>query len=81
MTDAKSPLFQRDQTGMSEPQLQHPTANNCFAGALKRLMNDKRYESSVPVLAQISQILVKIDSEVPGATDALLHAILSKASA
>ena len=67
---------------MSEqPQPQHLTANNCFAAAIKRLMNDKRYESSVPVLAQISQILVKIDSEVPGATDTLLNAILAKASA
>ena len=65
---------------MSDPQPQHPTANNCFAAAIKRLMNDKKYENSVAVLAQISQLLVKIDSEVPGATDALLNAILSKAS-
>lgn len=53
------------------------SANNCFAGAIQRLMNDKSYDDIIGTLAQISQILQKIDSQEPGATDALLTAIIN----
>jgi hypothetical protein len=51
-------------------------ANNVFAAALIKLMNDPQYKPVISNLAQISNLLVRIDSEVPGAANALLTAIL-----
>lgn len=60
---------------MSEPQKQ--SANNIFAEAITKLMGDAANKQCIGNLAQISQLLVKIDSQVPGAADALLNAILT----
>ena len=65
---------------MSESPPAHPTANNCFAGAIRKLMNDPKYESSVSMMAQMSQLLVKMDSQVPGAMDCLMNEILRRTS-
>jgi hypothetical protein len=52
-------------------------AINSFAAAILKLMNDPHYEHVISSLAQISNILLRIDSQVPGATDALLTSILA----
>ena len=56
---------------------QRPTANNIFAEAIRKLMEDSENNSCIGNLAQISQLLVKIDSQVPGAAEALLSVILT----
>ena len=61
---------------MSELPTTPQTASNCFAGAIKSLMDNPEYKASVPYLAQISHLLVKIDSQVPGAADFLLKSIV-----
>ncbi|EAY15818.1 hypothetical protein TVAG_159910 [Trichomonas vaginalis G3] len=60
---------------MSESPKQ--TANNIFAEAISKLMAEDTNKSCIGNLAQISQLLVKIDSQVPGAAEALLSAILT----
>jgi hypothetical protein len=66
---------------MSESPPRVQSANNAFAAALSAIMHDPKYSSCVTLVTQISQLLIRIDSEVPGATDALLRAILAKYSA
>ena len=58
----------------------HQMATNCFAGAIAKLMNDEKYKNVIGYLAQISQLIVKIDSQVPGAAEYLLSAIIANAS-
>jgi hypothetical protein len=53
-------------------------AINSFAAAILKLMNDEQYKPVIGNLAQISNILQRIDSQVPGATDALLSSILAE---
>jgi hypothetical protein len=66
---------------MSEAPPRIQSANNTFAAALSAIMHDPKYASCLTHLTQISQLIVRIDSEVPGATTALLNAILAKYSA
>ena len=65
---------------MSERPSANQKATNCFAGAIAKLMKDEKYKATISYLAQISQLIVKVDSQVPGAADALLTAILANAN-
>ena len=56
-------------------------ATNCFARAIANIMKDEKYKATISYLAQISQLIVKVDSQVPGAADALLAAILAYTNA
>jgi hypothetical protein len=60
---------------MTDP-VARAAANNSFAAALTKLLSDPQYKPIISNLAQISNLLVRIDSEVPGAANALLAAIL-----
>lgn len=63
---------------MSAPE--HQSATNCFAGAIQQLQQDQKYSKIIGSLASISQLLLKIDSQVPGAAEALLNEITHQCS-
>jgi hypothetical protein len=52
-------------------------ANDCFGGALLKLLRDPKYQSLLKDLTYCSHLLTVIDSAIPGASDALLAAIMT----
>ena len=52
-------------------------ANNIFADAIGKMIKDTNNKNLIENLAKISQLLARIDSQVPGAADALLNSILT----
>ena len=60
---------------MSQNQSQSMKASNCFAAAITKILSDPKYKQIEPYLAQLSNLLIKIDSEVPGSAESLLNAI------
>ena len=61
-------------------QPEEPSATNIFAGAIQELQQDRKYSKIIGSLASLSQLLLKIDSQVPGAAEALLTEITHQCS-
>ena len=61
---------------MTEPPQKQP-AINIFAAAIEKAQSDQKNHDSIPDLALISQLLIKIDQKVPGSAEILLQAILT----
>ena len=59
---------------MSENQ---QNANNIFATAIMKALEDPKNAENVNDLALISQLLIKIDQKIPGSSEALMQAILT----
>jgi hypothetical protein len=51
--------------------------NDCFGGALRALLRDPKYQPVLKDLSYISSLLTVIDSRAPGASEALLAAVLA----
>lgn len=60
---------------MSQNPSQSMKASNCFAATISKMLSDPKYKQIESYLAQLSNLLIKIDSEVPGSAESLLNAI------
>ncbi|KAK8890537.1 hypothetical protein M9Y10_035314 [Tritrichomonas musculus] len=67
----------QNYTLMSQNQSQSMKASNCFAAAISKMLSDPKYKQIESQLAQLSNLLIKIDSQVPGSAESLLNAIAS----
>ena len=52
-------------------------ASNCFAAAISKMLKDPKYKPIESHLAQLSSLLINVDSKVPGAAESLLTAIIN----
>ena len=65
----------RNDNQMSE--LHRQNANNIIAEAISQMLKDPKNKGLIENLAKISQLFSRIDSQVPGAADALLNSIIT----
>ncbi|OHT05318.1 hypothetical protein TRFO_26939 [Tritrichomonas foetus] len=58
-------------------QTESMKASNCFAAVISLMLNNPKYKPIESHLAQLSNLLIKIDSEIPGSAESLLNAIVN----
>ena len=62
---------------MSQTPSESMKASNCFAAVIGKMLADPKYKPIESYLAQISNLLIKIDSQIPGSAESLLNSIVN----